>query len=185
MFQNLEGYCSERAEVFMAITRAQVQKEAKAERDSLVKKLRSGVRPNPILLDEPQEETWNLGEELNDTIVHCGRDKLVQSRSGKEGGCTEQRYAHNHLYACRYICGGDENSPRNRSYIRSESYGRKESASGVSFVIKDGLMYRVVVMLLGGDSEPYARDQLVLTSRCRSVVMELAHSIPCIGHQDI
>ncbi|KAL5491572.1 hypothetical protein EMCRGX_G016883 [Ephydatia muelleri] len=69
----LLSQASERAEVFMATTRAQVKKEAKAERDSLVKELRSGVRPNPILLNEPQEETWNLGEELNDTIVHCGR----------------------------------------------------------------------------------------------------------------
>ena len=43
-------------------------------------------------------------------------------------------------------------------------------------------MYRVVMMLLGGDSEPYVRDQLVLPSRCRSVVMELAHSIPLAGH---
>ena len=57
----------------MATTRAQAKKEAKAERDSLVKELRSGVRPNPILLDEPQEETWNLGEELDDTIFHGGR----------------------------------------------------------------------------------------------------------------
>ena len=37
---------------------------------------------------------------------------------------------------------------------------------------------------MGGDSEPYTRDQLVLYtySRCRSVVMELAHSIPLAGH---
>ena len=76
----LLSQASERAEVFMATTRAQVKKEAKAERDSLVKELRSGVRPNPILLNEPQEETWNLGEELNDTIVHCGRSRQIGAK---------------------------------------------------------------------------------------------------------
>eukprot|EP00731_Ephydatia_muelleri_P012035 Em0006g929a len=82
----LLSQASEWAEVFMATTRAQAKKEAKAEQDSLGKELRSGVRPNPILLDEPQEETWNLGEELDDTIFHGGRDKLVQSRSQKWEG---------------------------------------------------------------------------------------------------
>ena len=32
---------------------------------------------------------------------------------------------------------------------------KKKSASGVSVVIKDALMYCVAVMLLGGDSEPH------------------------------
>ncbi|KAL5489194.1 hypothetical protein EMCRGX_G018260 [Ephydatia muelleri] len=186
----LLSQASERAEVFMATTRAQAKKEAKAERDSLVKELRSGVRPNPILLDEPQEETWNLGEELDDTIFHGGREKLVQSRSQKREGRRIHRAK---------VCSDPPVCMQNTQDISAEelrilqetdptlgvvrkAVDKKESTSGVSFVIKDGLMYRVVVMLLGGDSEPYARDQLVLPSQCRSVVMELAHSIPLAGH---
>ena len=184
----LLSQASERAEVFMATTRAQAKKEAKAERDSLVKELRSGVRPNPILLDEPQEETWNLGEELDDTIFHGGREKLVQSRSQKREGRRIHRAK---------VCSDPPVCMQNTQDISAEELRilqetdptlgvvrkavNKESRNRVSFVIKDGLMYRVVVMLLG-DSEPYARDQLVLPSQCRSVVMELAHSIPLAGH---
>ena len=50
----LLSQASERVEVFMATTRAQAKKEARAKRDSLGKELWSGVRLNPILLDEPQ-----------------------------------------------------------------------------------------------------------------------------------
>ena len=131
----LLSQASERAEVFMATTRAQAKKEAKAERDSLVKELRSGVRPNPILLDEPQEETWNLGEELDDTIFHGGREKLVQSRSQKREGrwihrakvCSDPPVCMQNTQL-GYICGGAENSPRNRSYAwsRTEGCGQKE-----------------------------------------------------------
>ena len=157
----------------MATTRAQAKREAKAERDSLVKELRSDVRPNPIyiLLDEPQEETWNLGEELDDTIFHGGREKLVQSRSQKREG--------RRIHRANKVCSDPPVCMQNTQDISVEelrilqetdptlgvvrkAVDKKESTSGVSFVIKDGLMYRVVMMLLGGDSEPYARDQLVL-----------------------
>eukprot|EP00731_Ephydatia_muelleri_P020019 Em0012g844a len=147
-------------------------------------------REGHILLDEAQEETWNLGEELDDTIFHGGRYKLVQSRSQKREGRRMHRAK---------VCLDPPVCMQNTQDISVEelrilqetdptlevvrnAVDKKESATGVSFGIKDGLMYRVVMMLLGGDSEPYARDQLVLPSRCRSVVMELAHSIPLAGH---
>ena len=59
----------------------------------------------------------------------------------------------------------------------------KQSENGVSFVEKEGLIYRVVRAPLGWDGgELYTREQLVLLVQCRRMVMELAHSIPLAGH---
>ena len=168
----LLSQASERAEVFMTTTRAQAKKEARAERDISCwtrHKRRHGI----------WGRSW--------TTPYF---KLVQSRSQKREGRRMHRAK---------VCLDPPVCMQNTQDISVEelrilqetdpslevvrnAVDKKESATGVSFGIKDGLMYRVVMMLLGGDSEPYARDQLVLPSRCRSVVMELAHSIPLAGH---
>ena len=60
---------------------------------------------------------------------------------------------------------------------------KQQSENGVSFVEKEGLIYRVVRAPLGRDGgELYTREQLVLPVLCRGMVMELAHSIPLAGH---
>eukprot|EP00731_Ephydatia_muelleri_P013583 Em0007g893a len=151
----LLSQASERAGVFMATTRAQAKKEAKAERDSLVKELRSGVRPNPILLDEPQEETWNLGEELDDTIFHGGREKLVQSRSQKREGRRIHRAK---------VCSDPPVCMQNTQDISAEELRILQETDPTLGVLRKAV------------------DKKESTSGCRSVVMELAHSIPLAGH---
>ena len=82
---------------------------------------------------------------MNDTIFHGGRDKLVQSRSGKEGGCTAK--------VCSYppVCMQNTQDISAEMRILQETdptlgvvrkaVDKKESASGVSFVIKDAWAY--------------------------------------------
>ena len=79
----------------MATTRAQAKKEARVERYSLGKELRLVCDQILSCWTSPQEETWNLGEELDDTIFHGGETNWckAEARSGKEGECIEQRYA--------------------------------------------------------------------------------------------
>lgn len=50
----------------------------------------------------------------------------------------------------------------------------------VSFVWKDGLLHRVVDSV--GRNGMGTSEQLVLPRKCRSTVIELAHSIPLAGH---
>ena len=60
---------------------------------------------------------------------------------------------------------------------------KQKSENGVSFVEKEGLIYRVVRAPLNRDGgELYTREQLVLPVQCRGMVMELVHSIPLAGH---
>ena len=56
---------------------------------------------------------------------------------------------------------------------------KQQSENGVSFVEKEGLIYRVARAPLSRDGgELYNREQLMLPVQCRGMVMELAHSIP-------
>ena len=55
--------------------------------------------------------------------------------------------------------------------------GKEESEDGVTVKWRKGLLYRV-----GKEREMQTREQLVLPTKCRRVVMELAHSIPLAGH---
>ena len=55
--------------------------------------------------------------------------------------------------------------------------GKEESEDGVIVKWRKGLLYRV-----GKEREMQTREQLVLPTKCRRVVMELAHSIPLAGH---
>ena len=48
--------------------------------------------------------------------------------------------------------------------------GKEESEDGVTFKWRKGLLYRV-----GKEREMQTREQLVLPTKCRRVVMELAH----------
>ena len=57
----------------------------------------------------------------------------------------------------------------------------QESAEGVGFYYKDGLLFRRWVPH-GRDREDMAVEQLVLPKSCRGTVMGLAHSIPLAGH---
>ena len=54
---------------------------------------------------------------------------------------------------------------------------RKKSEDGVIVKWREGLLYRV-----GKEGEMQTREQRVLPTKCRRVVMELAHSILLAGH---
>ena len=54
---------------------------------------------------------------------------------------------------------------------------RKAYEDGVTVKWRKGLLY-----LVGKEREMQTREQLVLPTKCRRVVMELAHSIPLAGH---
>ena len=56
-----------------------------------------------------------------------------------------------------------------------------ESSEGVGFFYKDGLLMKRWVPR-GHSKEDMTIEQLVLPMKCRSKVLELAHSIPLAGH---
>ena len=67
--------------------------------------------------------------------------------------------------------------------VLRRAVAKKESENGISFIMKEGLIYRVVRAPFGRHiPDLHTREQLVLPVQCRGMVMELAHSIPLAGH---
>ena len=180
----------EQSNALVATTRARARQEAEAEKESLQKQQRSKVRPNPVLpVEDIQPEMWNMGDELDGSIFMGGRERPLLSRSQKRDG--RERYRQR---VCAEPSTGVQVSMSAEELKRLQETDRtleiirravlkQQSENGVSFVEKEGLIYRVVRAPLGRDGgELYTREQLVLPVPCRGMVMELAHSIPLAGH---
>eukprot|EP00731_Ephydatia_muelleri_P021055 Em0013g782a len=177
----------EQSNALVATTRARVRQEAEAEKESLQKQQRSKVRPNPVLpVEDIQPEVWNMGEELDGSIFIGGRERPLLSRSQKRDG-RKQRVCAEPSTGVQVSMSAEElrrlqETDRTLEIIR-RAVLKQQSENGVSFVEKEGLIYRVARAPLSRDGgELYTREQLVLPVQCRGMVMELAHSIPLAGH---
>ena len=171
----------EQSNALVATTRARARQEAEAEKESLQKQQRSKVRPNPVLpVEDIQPEVWNMGEELDGSIFIGGRQRPLLSRSQKRDG-RKQRVCAEPSTGVQVSMSAEElrrlqETDRTLEIIR-RAVLKQQSENGVSFVEKEGLIYRVARAPLSRDGgELYTREQ------CRGMVMELAHSIPLAGH---
>eukprot|EP00731_Ephydatia_muelleri_P034853 Em0081g18a len=135
----------ETSEAF-ATTRAASRRRVEEEREQARREKSSGVQPKPVLAEQPKE-SWDLGAELDEAIFQGGRQRPTQTRSQKR----QKRQEHSRRKL-------QETDPT-LSALRKVSGREVDSGGGgsdVSVVVKNGLMYRVVI--------------------------ELAHSIPLAGH---
>ena len=161
-------------------TRAGARRKEEEERRDARKNELSGVRPTPAVA----EQTWELGTELDDTIIQDGKQRPTQTRSQKRQNRREHRLK----------VGLDPPIEESLPEISAEELkalqeadptlkalhgmvGKNESEDGIIFKLRNGLLYRV-----GKEREMQTREQLVLPTECHRVVMELAHSIPLAGH---
>ena len=160
-------------------TRAGTRTKAKEERRDSRKNELSGVRPTPAFA----EQTWERGTELDDTIFQGGKQRPTQTRSQKQQNRREHR-----LKECQdlpidsfpeisaeVLKALQEADPTLKA-MRGMG-GKEKSEDGVIVKWREGLLYRV-----GKEGEMQTREQLVLLTKCRRVVMKLAHSIPLAGH---
>ena len=127
-----------------------------------------------------------MGEELDGSIFIGGRERPLLSRSQKRDG-RKQRVCAEPSTGVQVSMSAEElrrlqETDRTLEIIR-RAVLKQQSENGVSFVEKEGLIYRVARAPLSRDGgELYTREQLVLPVQCRGMVMELAHSIPLAGH---
>ena len=163
-------------------TRTGARRKAEEERRDLRKNELSGVRLTPAFA----EQTWELGTELDDTIFQDGKHRPTQTRSQKRQDRREHR-----LKECPDppVDSFPEISAEELKALQEAAdpiytlealrgmVGKEESEDGVIVKWRKGLLYRV-----GKEREMQTREQLVLPTKCRRVVMELAHSIPLAGH---
>ena len=184
------GWRSQSTGMAMAVTtRSSARREAlTAEADSQIQP-RSGVRPTSLPEVTDNSKVWDLGSALDDAVLEGGkREKPYLTRKQRREG------RKNHAKKAEAdIPSSSEMSPEMSAdglgtlqradpslVVVRRAADKEESDGRVSFVWKEGLMYRVVAPTR--DNGVDFREQLVLPKHCREKVMELAHSIPMAGH---
>ena len=125
------------------------------------------MRPNPVLpVEDIQPEVWNMGEELDGSIFIGGRERPLLSRSQKRDG-RKQRVCAEPSAGVQVSMSAEElrrlqETDRTLEIIR-RAVLKQQSENGVSFVEKEGFIYRVARAPLSRDGgELYNREQLVL-----------------------
>eukprot|EP00731_Ephydatia_muelleri_P004705 Em0002g881a len=120
--------------------------------------------------------TWsNLTVLVKLLLVACQDQEVVVSRRASEEGHSSVVRSEN-LCTTQTIDTVQEAADPTLEALRG-MVGKEESEDGVTVKWRKGLLYRV-----GKEREMQTREQLVLPTKCRRVVMELAHSIPLAGH---
>ena len=174
-----------RSLALVATTRSRARQKAQEERHHVEKQQASSVSPHSLSVGE--EDTWDVGTKLDDTIFHGGRGKVRLSRRQKREDRGKYRASvcpdtsgSSHMLqsvSAEDLKDWQEADPSIRT--ARDGAERETSSNGVSFVKREGLLHRVVEPVAG---EGVAREQLVLPVQCRKMVIELAHSIPLAGH---
>ena len=162
------------AHVLAATTRAGAKQEAGAEKASQRKQQRSEVRPHAILpTKETQPEVWIVGEELDESTFTGGRGRQHLSQSQKREG----RKVYRSEVRPEQSEGVSATVPAEELKKLQETdrtleviwraVAKKESENGISFVMTEGLIYRVVRAPFGRDiPDLHIQEQLVLLVQC-------------------
>ena len=185
------GWSSQSTGTAMAVTtRSRARREALTEETDYQKQQKSGVRPTPLPeVTDNSKEVWDLGSALDETVLEGGkREKAyLTRRQRREGRKNHVKEAEADILSSSGTIpemsadglGTLQRTDPTLEFVRRAA-DKGESDGRVSFVWKEGLLFRVVAPTRENGVD--VREQLVLPKQCREKVMELAHSIPMAGH---
>eukprot|EP00731_Ephydatia_muelleri_P014661 Em0008g381a len=185
------GWSSQSTGTAMAVTtRSRARREALTEETDYQKQQKSGVRPIPLpeVMDN-SKEVWDLGSALDETVLEGGKrvKPYLTRRQRREGRKNHVKEAEADILSSSETIpemsadglGTLQRTDPTLEFVRKAA-DKGESDGRVSFVWKEGLLFRVVAPTRENGVD--VREQLVLPKQCREKVMELAHSIPMAGH---
>ena len=142
------------------------------------------VPSNPQLQPHQDTETNQLTQ-LDNSLFTTGRERPRLTRAQKQQ--TRRQHAMESMAETPSLLDISADELKSLQlfdpsldFIR-EAVRQKPDVTGRGFFAKEGLLYRRYLPP-GSDDENGSVEQLILPTKCRKAVLQLAHSIPLAGH---
>ena len=160
-------------DVLVVTTRARARQQLEEEILRREKEVRTGAKPNPAVDSERAGSEQEGSSEVFPTL------SKEQRRAIRQQYHTTPESTPDILDITADELREIQNKDPTLTKVREAADG-KLSAAGVGFFKREGIIYRKWIPPGRGDEA--AIEQLVLPTRCRQTVLELAHDVPIAGH---